>query len=107
MYCPHKTIGQYLTAYDKIYYNAASASINKIESVKIGIYPNPFNDHIIISLDNIESSEVLITDIAGKEVINRKFSDKMIKIDMSALSSGSYIVTVRNNNTVITKQIVK
>ena len=107
LYCPTKSTGHYLTSYDKIYYNAAYAGIHEVKNSTLKIYPNPFTDHIIISLDNDESADVLITDITGKEVLNRKFNDKLIKIDMNTLSSGSYIVTVRNNNTVTTKQIVK
>ena len=103
--------GQFLTAYDQLNITnnggGGSAGLGKVDINTIGIYPNPFRDYIIISLENNESSEVLITDIAGKEVVNRKFNDKLIKIDMNTLSAGSYIVTVRNNNTVTTKQIVK
>ena len=108
--CPTKLAGQFLTAYDQLNITqegSGSAGLDNVEINNVGIYPNPFSDHIIISLDNDESSEVLITDIAGKEVVNRKYNDKLIKIDMNTLSSGSYIVTVRNNNTVTTKQIVK
>lgn len=102
--------GQFLTAYDQLNITnsgGGSAGLGKVDINTVGIYPNPFRDYIIISLENNESSEVLITDIAGKEVVNRKFNDKLIKIDMNTLSAGSYIVTVRNNNTVTTKQIVK
>ena len=110
LYCPTKLNGQFLTAYDQLNINSGgggSAGLGKVDINTVGIYPNPFRDYIIISLENNESSEVLITDIAGKEVVNRKFNDKLIKIDMNTLSAGSYIVTVRNNNTVTTKQIVK
>ena len=101
-----------MTAYDQLNITnngsgGGSAGLGKVDINTVGIYPNPFRDYIIISIENNESSEVLITDISGKEVVNRKFNDKLIKIDMNTLSAGSYIVTVRNNNTVTTKQIVK
>ena len=112
LFCNTKTSGQFLTAYDQVQITAAttgggSAGIKEVNNNTVGIYPNPFRDHIIISLDNDNSSEVVVTDIAGKEVVNRTFNTQMIKVDMSTLSSGSYIVTVRNNNTVTTRQIVK
>ena len=112
LYCPTKSTGQFLTAYDQLSITqegsgSGSVGLGKVDINTVGIYPNPFRDYIIISLENNASSEVIITDIAGKEVVNRKFNDKLIKIDMNTLSAGSYIVTVRNNNTVTTKQIVK
>jgi hypothetical protein len=109
LYCPTKSIGQLLTAYDQFYIiqNVGSLGLSKGQLNKIVIYPNPFRDHIIIALENSESTDVLITDIAGKEVFNRMFNDKLIEIDMNSFSTGSYIITVRNNNKVTTRQIVK
>lgn len=109
IHCPHKSINQNLTAYDKIYYNAALVGIQEIETANFEIYPNPFDNYILISLGNNDtnSSEVLITDITGKVVVNRTYNEKSIKIDMTELSSGSYIVKVKNNNVVSTKQVIK
>ena len=112
LYCPTKTTGQFLTAYDQLQITTETtgggAGISEIKKEKnVGIYPNPFREYVMISLDNDQASEIIITDIAGKTVVRKSFNDKLIKIDMNELSAGSYIVTVRNNNQVTTKQIVK
>jgi hypothetical protein len=111
LYCPTKMEGQFLTAYDQLNISESdggfSAGISEINSNKIKVYPNPFNDHITISLDNDKLSEISIIDIVGKEVLNKKYSDKIIKIDMNTISAGTYILTIKNNNTVKTQQIVK
>ena len=110
LYCPTKSVGKFFSAYDQLNIKqewSNSLGLEKIDSNNVGIYPNPFSDHIIISMEKNESYEILITDIVGKEIMNRKFNDKLIKIDLDGLTSGSYIVTIKNNNTVTTKQIVK
>ena len=101
-----------MTAYDQLQITSETtgggAGISEIKKEKnVGIYPNPFREYVMISLDNDQASEIIITDIAGKTVVRKSFNDKLIKIDMNELSAGSYIVTVRNNNQVTTKQIVK
>ena len=91
-----------------IEFNAGnSAGISEIKNNKIKVYPNPFNDYITISIGNDKLSEVRITDILGKVIVNKKYFDETFKIDLSTLSTGTYIVTIKNNNTVKTEQIVK
>ena len=112
LYCPTKMEGQFLTAYDQLniveFNNSGnSAGISEIKNNKIKVYPNPFNDYVTISIGNDKMSEVSITDIVGKVIINKRYFDDTIKIDLSSLSTGTYIVTIKNNNTVTTEQIIK
>ena len=103
--------GQFLTAYDQLNIIESEgvivAGISEIKNNKIKVYPNPFNDYITISIGNDKLSEVSITDIVGKVVVNKKYFDETFKIDLSTLSTGTYIVTIKNNNTVTTEQIIK
>ena len=100
-------MGHYLTSYDQIYYNLSSAGIDQIKQKNTLNYPNPFSDFIEISLDNNDVSEVIISDISGKIVFSRKFNEKLIKINVDSLSTGSYILSLKNNNKVLNKQIIK
>ncbi|GEM_PF-2961022 len=109
LFCPNKSTGQFFVAHDQLYYNAAYASIQTIENKEnfVSIYPNPFTNQLTISLDNNQSSEITISDITGKVVVNQISSDKIIQLDMSNLSSGQYIVTVKSETSIITRKIVK
>lgn len=107
LYCPNKSIGQFLTAYDQIYFDKYLSVIDKKENKFISIYPNPFKDQIIISLENDQASEVIISDISGKVIVNQKFNERVIHLDMNGLSAGQYVVTVKNETSVITRKIVK
>lgn len=109
IYCPTKTVGQFLTASDQIYYNAAYAGIkeNNVETTNLSIYPNPFNEELTIALDNKQNSEITISDITGKIIVNQNYNGQIIKLDMSRLSAGQYIVTIKNDTSIITRKIVK
>lgn len=84
-----------------------TAEINELKQNRVSVYPNPFNDQIVITLDNKLSSVVTITDIIGKEVFSDKYNQNVITLDVKTLSSGQYIVTVSNTNSVMTKKMVK
>jgi len=81
--------------------------VDEIQNAKLSIHPNPFNDQIKIALDNNQSSEITISDITGKVVFNQISIEKLIQLDMSNLSSGQYIVTVKSESAIITRKIVK
>lgn len=109
VYCPTKTVGHFLTASDQIYYNAAFAGIkeNNTKATNLSIYPNPFTEELTISLDQDQKSEVTITDITGKAIVNQNFNTQIIKLDLSIISSGQYIVSIKNDNSITTRKIVK
>lgn len=109
VYCPTKTVGHFLTASDQIYYNAAFAGIkeNNTKATNLSIYPNPFNEELTISLDQDQKSEVTIADITGKTIVNQNFNTQIIKLDLSRMSSGQYIVSIKNDNSISTRKIIK
>jgi hypothetical protein len=109
IYCPNKSIGNFLTATDQLYFNPASLGIeaHKLNESSILIYPNPFIDQLTISLSNNESTEIVITDISGKVLFNKKLKSNEMNIDMSNFSAGQYMVTVKNENLISTRKIVK
>lgn len=107
LYCPYKTTSQYLTAYDRLFINASYDNLEEISSFIPLIYPNPFTNQITVSLNNNQVSEVSITDITGREIYTKKFNEKLINIDMNSISSGQYLITVKNNSSIITKKMIK
>ncbi len=77
----------------------------------INIYPNPFNDKLNIDIqakNNIEELRVEILDIYGqtvKSAINKNISGEIkIENDLGFLSSGIYIVVIKENGNLISAQ---
>jgi uncharacterized repeat protein (TIGR02059 family) len=77
----------------------------------IKLYPNPNDGHFSIGFINPlqnERSEILITDLAGKEVYNGYVSkEETIKqIDLSYIKSGIYILMIIYKEILVTKKFI-
>ena len=107
LYCPTKSTGKYLVSSDQFNYQGSKAGLSEIETNSTSIYPNPVNDKMTISIGKNQNSEVVITDITGKIVVNKNSTESEITIDVTDLMSGQYIVSVKNESSIITKKIVK
>lgn len=77
-------------------------SVNDDLAQQLIIYPNPAQDVITIQ-DMPEGSQVSIIAMDGKIVINSSYA----KIDISALSSGKYIVELISKNQIVRTSIIK
>jgi hypothetical protein len=76
----------------------------EIENNNINIFPNPANNNIYIvnSLnENIESIDFF--DKEGKTILTTKDTN----IDISKLSSGTYLIRIKTNNKIYSKSIIK
>jgi len=83
------------------------AGVDKVSNPDImSVYPNPVKDLLTISLKGKRdgTATVSISDITGKEVRNAEMKEDKLEINMTGLSSGTYIVTYKDNSqTQITK----
>ena len=78
----------------------------------INLYPNPNDGHFSIKFINplqSEKSEIIITDLAGKQVYNGLVSKEEIikQIDLSYIKSGIYILMIIYKEILVTKKIIK
>jgi len=79
-------------------------SSSQVVSNKLNCYPNPTSDYLhIVNLE--QPAIVTVSDINGKQIqIIENVSDK---INIESLTSGMYIVQIRNNKTSETLKIIK
>ncbi|MBU2946536.1 T9SS type A sorting domain-containing protein [Zobellia uliginosa] len=92
-----------------VYNTNGSVSENEIlEHVEVTMYPNPTSD--ILNIEGMVSESVIqITDMNGKQVKSITTSKSSYPFDMSSLSEGMYVVSVRNvaKFTVHTEKVLK
>ncbi len=72
---------------------------------KVTVYPNPSSD--VVSIDfgqNIEKAELTIVDINGKVVKTQAVSGRIADVNVSNLTKGNYVISVKNGNTKIVSQ---
>jgi len=101
--------GLFTTTYN--YDPSVSIDENIITGIKV--YPNPATDKVVVSFSHseISSADIVITDIAGKEVYRDKYSssqsDVELSFDIREWNSGIYIFNIIDGNTTFTGKIVK
>ena len=88
----------------KVKYDANSDIIN--------LYPNPNNGHFSIDFINplqSDKSEIIITDMSGKQVYNGPVLKEEItkQFDLSSASAGIYVMMIRDKDIFVTKKFIK
>jgi hypothetical protein len=78
----------------------------------INLYPNPSDGHFTIEVITplrSEKSEIIITDLSGTRVYSEPIlrEETSKQFDLSYIRAGIYIMSVMDNEIVITKKIVK
>lgn len=73
------------------------------------VYPNPFTNSIQINLNQLEATEIILTDIAGKEFLRKAVSGNKIQLELeNELSTGSYLIQVKmKDGSIKTKKVNK
>ena len=90
-----------------------TASIDDYSFDEFLVYPNPFNNNFIISLNTKTSDDVIITlyDVRGRMLINKKYNNINTtfkeEIIMDNLEKGVYILNVRQGMAKASKKLVK
>lgn len=97
--------GQYPAT--QINMTASTASINDESFLSnANIYPNPAKNNIQIrGLEKLNNPTIKISNILGKQVLQSNLNDH--KIDVSALKSGMYILTILSENTSKSLKFIK
>lgn len=95
--------------------NAPTKVENKMPKVSSGasldVFPNPAKDIVTLQFDGGANAQATISvlTIEGKEVMRREVNENTEQfteqIDLSKLPAGMYIVTVKQGETVISKQV--
>lgn len=107
----------YLTCYSGGFSNSAdntgmfkstgALAVNDVKSntKSISIYPNPTAGVFSINAEGFaKTSKVTVTDMTGKIV---KTFDSKDSYDISDLSKGTYLVTIKDANSIETKKVIK
>jgi hypothetical protein len=65
---------------------------------KIKLYPNPFTTSLNIEFENNAKREVAIFDLTGRKINSFSLENSSVKIERGSLSSGAYILNVKEEN---------
>ncbi|WP_158848586.1 DNRLRE domain-containing protein [Algibacter sp. L1A34] len=81
------------------------------EDIVIGMYPNPVSNTLNLSLGsanlNLNETSIKVFALSGQKVMETKVDSKNIKLDVSKLNSGIYMLMISDTSKNITRKIVK
>lgn len=84
--------------------------INKIDSdygINIQVYPNPFNDFIIVENPDSDIDFIDIIDINGKVIIRHKTTSNKETIHTNDIAAGTYIIRISAGNKISSGLFIK
>ncbi|UQB69058.1 T9SS type A sorting domain-containing protein [Epilithonimonas zeae] len=93
---------------DNVYLSTSSAlSVMSGEKNKpLSIFPNPASSKITVTSDQT-IDKISIYDTTGKRAISKESGEKISQIDISKLSTGTYIISVESNGRVNSSKFIK
>ncbi|WP_341905632.1 T9SS type A sorting domain-containing protein [Fluviicola taffensis] len=71
----------------------------------IQLYPNPAENEFLVRAER-EIDQITLSDINGKQVVSDFPHAKTTSVDVSDLKQGVYIVTIKTNQSIITKRLI-
>jgi len=86
-----------------------TVSINEFVSDKFNLYPNPATSVVTISnSENIGIKELLVYDVAGKQIFTHSYKDKhQVQLNIEELKSGTYFLHIVTDEGTGIKKLVK
>jgi hypothetical protein len=95
----------YITARDADDFSVAVLSVSQFDATSVVVYPNPTSTGFVnITSANNDAISVTVFDILGKRMINQTLTND--RLNVSALSSGIYILKISQNKASVTKKLV-
>ena len=83
-------------------------STNDVVQKSFKVYPNPTFDELNFEFpDNVQSANVQVYNILGKQITQTQLKRTVPKLDTNAWASGVYVVQIITEDAVQTKRIIK
>jgi hypothetical protein len=76
-------------------------------TLELMVYPNPFENYVTVILESLAPSEFMIYDLNGSLVFEEGFNQTEVKIDLSDLSAGVYVLRVTQSSETQTVRLIK
>lgn len=95
-------------------FKSVACNCSAADAPTLSLYPNPFNDALMLQFANITADQVNITvlDVTGRTVLAQSYDaaslqENVLTLDLSSLRSGSYMVRFTAGDFIGVRHIVK
>ena len=83
-----------------------TTGVNEVIDASTDIYPNPANNFLNIVSNSIGINTISIYNLHGQEVLNNKVNGNQIRLNISELSNGVYIMDIRSNDASVKRKLI-
>lgn len=108
VYCPQKSVEQYLKVYDQLY---LSEELGLVESAlnNLLVYPNPFNESISIQFEKPGDYTLELLDVTGRKLLSHSVSaQSSAQLNgLNTLAQGEYLLYIHSGSESVIRNIVK
>jgi len=81
---------------------------NEISSVyNLQIFPNPVNELLRISVNELTIDEIIIRNLNGQILIREANNSSELELDVQLLQKGMYLIEIKADEKITTKKFVK
>ena len=108
VFCPFKSVGEYFTVTEAVYFNnghVSTAGLPDYTANLFEIYPNPTNDQVHISFSG-SHADLTVYDLQGKVVLKDQIQDKGI-VSLENFERGVYLFDFKNSQGHSVQRVVK
>lgn len=99
--------GQFGSMEMKAWSTDLSSAVNQALTESISIYPNPSHGVFSIEIPNADQAEISIVTLTGMQVYRSTTDQSLVKIDLSDLAAGMYMVRIKTEEGLAVKKITK
>ncbi len=90
-----------------LYFDDITSRTLSIDENEISIFPNPTKNDLYINGKNISGMQVLVLDLIGNPILITKKISNELKLDLSFLNRGIYLIKIKTNGEILTSKILK
>ena len=87
----------YIHTYDGCTYTDIPNAVNEIPQLKAVAFPNPTTGLLEVNVTGTNACTGIVTDITGKQINTLHLNGGFNSVDISALSTGMYFITLADN----------
>lgn len=82
-------------------------SSSNVVDTDLSVYPNPFKNSFTVSIKNITTAELSVSNLIGQEIYKQIINAGDTSIETEKLGSGIYFVSIKTNSGILTKKVIK
>lgn len=83
-----------------------TSSSSSVQSLASSIFPNPASNQLTVTLQDVSTADVIITNTVGQTVLSQELTSNQEVLDVSDLTSGLYFIRLQSGDAVSTQRIM-